>query len=57
VRAAAQRLAAHPRVQGFRVEVESMESIHNHSAYACIESWADGEAPTPQLPRDPHPSC
>lgn len=37
VRTAAQRLAAHPKVRGFRVEVESMESIHNHSAYACIE--------------------
>ncbi|GAB1410938.1 GTP cyclohydrolase FolE2 [Desulfovibrionales bacterium] len=37
VRNAAQRLAAHPKVRGFRVEVESMESIHNHSAYACIE--------------------
>lgn len=38
VRVAAQRLGAHPRVQGFRVEVESMESIHNHSAYACIDA-------------------
>ena len=37
VRNAASRLAAHPRVRGFRVEVESMESIHNHSAYACID--------------------
>lgn len=37
VRNAAARLAAHPRVRGFRVEVESMESIHNHSAYACID--------------------
>jgi GTP cyclohydrolase I len=37
VRNAASRLAAHPRVRGFRVEVESFESIHNHSAYACID--------------------
>lgn len=26
-----------PQVLWFRVEVESQESIHNHSAYACIE--------------------
>lgn len=38
VRSVAQRLLAHPRVRDFRVEVESLESIHNHSAYACIES-------------------
>lgn len=37
VRNAASRLALHPKVRGFRVEVESFESIHNHSAYACIE--------------------
>ena len=37
VRGAAARLAAHPKVRGFRVEVESFESIHNHSAYACID--------------------
>ena len=37
VRNAASRLAAHPKVRGFKVEVESFESIHNHSAYACIE--------------------
>jgi GTP cyclohydrolase I len=38
VRNAAQSLDNHPQVQGYRVEVESMESIHNHSAYACIET-------------------
>ncbi|PIE68979.1 MAG: GTP cyclohydrolase I FolE2 [Deltaproteobacteria bacterium] len=38
VRKAAQKLAKHPQVHGYRVEVESMESIHNHSAYACIET-------------------
>lgn len=37
VRNAAARLVAHPKVRGFRVEVESFESIHNHSAYACID--------------------
>ena len=37
VRNAAYRLSAHPKVGGFRVEVESFESIHNHSAYACID--------------------
>ena len=40
VRNAASRLAAHPRVRGFRVEVESLESIHNHSAYACIDQMS-----------------
>jgi GTP cyclohydrolase I len=37
VRNAAQRLAAHPQLSWFRVEVESMESIHSHNAFACIE--------------------
>ena len=37
VRAAAQELAAHPQVTWFSVEVESFESIHNHSAFASIE--------------------
>jgi GTP cyclohydrolase I len=37
VRAAAKRLADHERVSWFRVEVESYESIHNHSAWAEIE--------------------
>jgi len=41
VRATAQRLAHHPQVTWYRVEVESMESIHNHSAYASIESGGD----------------
>jgi len=42
VRGAASRLAAHPKVKGFRVEVESFESIHNHSAYACIDQMDEG---------------
>lgn len=37
VRAAAQGLSGHPQIDWFRVEVESFESIHNHSAFACIE--------------------
>lgn len=38
VRKASQSLSAHPQVTWYRVEVESFESIHNHSAYAIIES-------------------
>ncbi|GAB6887914.1 GTP cyclohydrolase FolE2 [Desulfothermus okinawensis JCM 13304] len=38
VRRVAARLKDHPLVKWFRVEVESHESIHNHNAYACIES-------------------
>lgn len=37
VRAAAQRLEQHPQIAWFRVEVESFESIHCHSAFARIE--------------------
>ncbi|MBG0776024.1 MAG: GTP cyclohydrolase I FolE2 [Desulfovibrionaceae bacterium] len=37
VRSVAQALAAHPQTTWFRVEVESFESIHNHSAFAVIE--------------------
>ncbi len=37
VRAAAQALTDHPRIRWFKVEVESFESIHNHSAFASIE--------------------
>ena len=37
VRNVASRLADHPHVSGFRVEVESYESIHAHNAVACIE--------------------
>jgi GTP cyclohydrolase I len=48
VRNAAARLADHPKVRGFRVEVESFESIHNHSAYACIDLMGlDGGTPKP----------
>ncbi len=37
VRHAAQTLDNHPDISWFRVEVESEESIHNHSAFAAIE--------------------
>jgi GTP cyclohydrolase I len=37
VRNVAQQLTAHERVSWFRVEVESMESIHSHNAFASIE--------------------
>ncbi len=37
VRNAAHQLEEHPSVSWFRVEVESIESIHNHSAFARIE--------------------
>jgi GTP cyclohydrolase FolE2 len=37
VRGIAARLAGDGRIRGFRVEAENFESIHNHSAYACIE--------------------
>jgi GTP cyclohydrolase I len=36
VRAVAARLAADPRIDGYAVEAENFESIHNHSAYARI---------------------
>lgn len=36
VRGVASRLAADPRFEGFSVEAENFESIHNHSAYARI---------------------
>jgi GTP cyclohydrolase I len=37
VRNVALRLNDHPDVTWYKVEAENMESIHNHSAYACIE--------------------
>jgi len=38
VRDVAARLNAEPGVQRYRVEAENFESIHNHSAYAVVES-------------------
>ncbi|MGL1863840.1 MAG: GTP cyclohydrolase FolE2 [Pseudodesulfovibrio sp.] len=40
VRDAANGLTQHPQINWFKVEVESFESIHNHSAFAVIESPA-----------------
>ena len=40
VRDVALRLNADPRIGRYRVEVENFESIHAHSAYACIERGA-----------------
>lgn len=37
VRGVSARLAEHSQVVWFRVEVESLESIHSHNAFACIE--------------------
>ncbi len=37
VRGVAGKLKDHPRVTWFRVEAETSESIHNHSAYAVVE--------------------
>ena len=37
VRNVAQRISEHGQVEWFSVEVESMESIHNHNAFARIE--------------------
>jgi GTP cyclohydrolase IB len=37
VRNVAVRLNADPEVTWYKVEAENFESIHNHSAYACIE--------------------
>jgi len=38
VREIAHRLAQNPNFTWYAVESENFESIHNHSAYACIES-------------------
>lgn len=37
VRNVAMRLAADPNFIWYKVEAENYESIHNHSAYACVE--------------------
>ncbi|MFT7616761.1 MAG: GTP cyclohydrolase I [Planctomycetota bacterium] len=39
VRDVASLLAADSRVEGYSVEVENFESIHNHSAYAYVERF------------------
>jgi GTP cyclohydrolase I len=40
VRGIAASLVRDHRFEGFRVEAENFESIHNHSAYACIDRGA-----------------
>ncbi len=47
VRNVASRLSGHPHISWFRVEVESLESIHCHNAFASIERQADGAAGFP----------
>ena len=42
VRNVAQRCNRHPDITWYKVEAENMESIHNHSAYACIEKTVAG---------------
>ncbi len=37
VREIALLLEEHPRVEWYRVTVDSIESIHNHNAFACVE--------------------
>jgi GTP cyclohydrolase I len=37
VRNVAVRLNDDPNFQWYKVEAENFESIHNHSAYACVE--------------------
>ncbi|QLA20413.1 GTP cyclohydrolase FolE2 [Desulfolutivibrio sulfoxidireducens] len=44
-RSVAQSLAGHPRVAWYLVEVESHESIHNHSAFAGIEGRKEPSRP------------
>ena len=40
VRNIAVRLNEHPDITWYKVEAENLESIHNHSAYACVEKPA-----------------
>ncbi|MFO7717973.1 MAG: GTP cyclohydrolase FolE2 [Desulfohalobium sp.] len=44
VRNAAHQLQSHDLISWYRVEVESFESIHNHNAYACIETPSTPES-------------
>jgi GTP cyclohydrolase I len=37
VRNVAERLGRDPNFTWYKVEAENFESIHNHSAYACVE--------------------
>ena len=52
------RLRAMAGVRWLRVSAENQESIHNHSAFACIEWSAEEErlrAPTPEAPLEEEP--
>lgn len=42
VRNVAQKAAAHPEITWYRIEAENFESIHNHNAWAMIESKSGG---------------
>jgi GTP cyclohydrolase IB len=44
VRDIAAKLNADPRVEGYVIESENFESIHNHSAYAMIAKGMDAQA-------------
>ncbi len=44
VRDVAQRLNEEERIVGYVVEAENFESIHNHSAYACIQHERENDA-------------
>ena len=48
MRGVAARLAADPRIDGFAVEAENFESIHNHSAYARIARGLVGRRARPR---------
>jgi GTP cyclohydrolase I len=41
VRSVAMKLNANPNIKGYSVEAETMESIHNHSAYAYVERYPE----------------
>jgi GTP cyclohydrolase I len=43
VRSVAQKATAHQKIKWFRVEAENFESIHNHNAWAVIESTNKNE--------------
>jgi GTP cyclohydrolase I len=36
------RLRARPGIEGFSLDVESLESIHNHNAWATHQEWSGG---------------
>jgi GTP cyclohydrolase I len=44
VRSVAQKASAHTKIKWFRVEAENFESIHNHNAWAVIESTNKAES-------------